>query len=333
VNNPVLVEVTRGGQAESRHRGAVAVVDALGKAALAIGAVDAPVFPRSAVKPLQALPVVESGAADAFGFQTRELALSQSSHGGEPAQVEGVAAMLAAVGIDEGALECGTHPPAHSASAADLLRRRRSPDQLHNNCSGQHAAFLALARQSGWELRRYVAAHHPVQEAVRATLESVTGAPHDLDHCGIDGCSIPTYAVPLQALARGFARFAGGVELSRGRAAAARRIYEAAVAAPFFIAGTGRFCTDVTTLLTGDALVKGGAEGVFCAALARLGLGVALKCDDGSTRAAEAMMAAVLARLMPEHAEALARWTRAPVLTRRGAKAGELRAVIETFAS
>jgi L-asparaginase II len=332
MTNPVLAEVTRSGQVESRHRGAVAVADPHGKLQLAIGDVEAPIFPRSAVKAIQALPLVESGAAEAFGFRGRELALAQASHGGEPAHVDGVSAMLTAIGLDETALECGSHQPSHSGSAYDLIRRGRAPSQLHNNCSGKHAGFLAVAKHLGQDRHNYVAPDHPVQVVVREALEGLTGVRHSAERRGIDGCSIPTYAVPLASLAHAFARFATGVEMPRGRADAARRLYEAAVSEPFYVEGTGRFGTEVMTLLRDAALVKGGAEGVFCAALAGLGLGVALKCDDGSSRASEAMMAAALSALLPDHAEALRRWTDAPVATRRGVKVGSVRAVSAAFA-
>lgn len=331
MTNPVLVEVTRGERVESRHRGAVAVVDARGRKVLSIGNIEEAVYPRSAVKAIQALPLVESGAADAFGFRARELALSQASHGGEPEHVAGVSAMLAAIGLDETALECGAHAPSHAPSAADLIRRGKTLSQLHNNCSGKHANFLALARHLGIDHHGYVTAKHPVQVRVGEALASLTGAPHGESNCGIDGCSIPTYAVPLEKLALGFARFATGVGLAHARAAAARRIYEAAIAEPFYVAGSGRIDTDLMTLLKGAALVKTGAEGVFCAALAGLGLGVALKADDGGTRASEAMMGAVIGRLLPEHAEKVRRWTNAPVPTRRGVKAGEVRALASPF--
>jgi len=293
-----------------------------------MGDLDAPVYPRSAVKAIQALPLVETGAAAAFGFGDRELALAQASHGGEPAHVDTVSAMLEAIGLGETDLECGVHLPSHRASTEALIRSGGSADQRHSNCSGKHANFLAVCRHLGVPRRGYVAPDHPVQKLVREALESLTGAPHEHDFCGVDGCSIPTYAVPLSALARGFARFATGHELPPERAWAAQRVYRAAVAQPFFVAGTGRFDTEVMELLAGAALVKTGAEGVYCAALPGLGLGVALKCDDGSTRAAEAMMAALLARLVPDKANALARWTAAPVKTRRGASVGEIRAVL-----
>jgi L-asparaginase II len=277
------------------------------------------------------LPLVESGAAEAFGFGERELALAQASHHGESAHVQGVSAMLSAINLDETALECGAHAPSNAAAAAELIRLGRAPSQLHNNCSGKHANFLAVCKKLGFETRGYVAAAHPVQTRVREVLQGVTGAPLSPDRCATDGCSIPTYPTPLAALARGFARFATGIGLERERAQAARRLYEAAVSEPFFVSGSGGFDTDVMTLLKGAALVKGGAEGVLCAAIGSLGLGVAVKCDDGAGRGSKTMMAAILARLLKEHAEALARWSRAPVLSRRGAKVGERRAVTEAF--
>jgi L-asparaginase II len=239
--------------------------------------------------------------------------------------------MLTAIGLDEKALECGTHAPSHGPSAAALIRAGKAPSPLHNNCSGKHANFLALAKHLGHDHHGYIGAKHPVQVAVGEALASLTGAAHGPQNCGVDGCSIPTYAVPLSSLALGFARLAAGVGVERSRAEAARRIYQAAVTEPFYVAGTGKICTDLMTALKGAALIKTGAEGVFCAAFAGLGLGVALKVDDGATRAAEAMIAAVVARLLPEHEEVTRRWTNAPVVTRRGAKVGEVRALAAVF--
>jgi L-asparaginase II len=329
MNNPVLVEITRGERVESRHRGAVAVSDAHGKAVLALGDVEAPVFPRSAVKIMQALPLLESGAAEAFSFHAQELALAQASHSGEPEHVAGVTAMLTAIGLGEPALECGSQQPVNAKASAAMIKSGRAPSQLHNNCSGKHAGFLAVARQLGVDHHGYVGPHHPVQELVRKALADVTGAALDAKHCGIDGCSIPAYAIPLNRLAAGFARMATGVELPRERAEAARRLYQAGVTEPFFVAGSGRFDTEAMILLKGAALIKGGAEGVHCAAIPELGLGVAVKCDDGAGRASEAAITAVLARLLSHHADALRRWTAQPIQTRRGMQAGEIRAVTD----
>ncbi|HSG96107.1 MAG TPA: asparaginase, partial [Afifellaceae bacterium] len=205
--NPILVEVTRGNRVESRHRGAIAVFDADGRCVGSAGDIDEPVYPRSAVKAIQALPLVESGAADAFGYGDRELALAQASHGGEPDHVAVAAAMLHAAGLDESALRCGAQWPTHNASAAALRAAGEKPSALHNNCSGKHAGFLAVASHNGFPADGYIDPDHPLQQMVREVMESLTGAAHTADRRGIDGCSIPTYAAPLAALATGFARF------------------------------------------------------------------------------------------------------------------------------
>ena len=299
MGNPVLVEVVRGGLVESRHRGAVAVVDADGATVLALGDVARPVYPRSAVKPLQALPLIESGAAERYGFGDQEIALACASHGGEPAHVEVASRMLARAGLDAGALECGAHWPSHQPSSQALARSGGASSALHNNCSGKHAGFLCVACAAGVEHRGYVKAEHLVQREVRGALEELTGAGLSADQCGIDGCSIPTWAVPLTALAQAFARFGTGQGFGPQRAKAAARIRAACAAQPYFVAGTGRFCTEIMKLFGARVLAKTGAEGVFCGALPELGLGIALKCDDGATRAAEVLMAAVIARFLP----------------------------------
>ncbi|WP_029032036.1 asparaginase [Salinarimonas rosea] len=298
MNNPVLVEVTRGALVESRHRGAVAVVDTEGTAVLTIGDVDEPVFPRSAVKAIQALPLVASGAADAMGLTDAELALACASHSGEPAHVETAAAMLAKAGRDVGTLECGCHWPLDQKVARALAEAGGQPSALHNNCSGKHAGFVCLACASKVDPAGYVGPDHPVMEEVRAALEEVTGATHTADRRGTDGCAIPTYAVPLTALAYGFAKLGTGMHLSDAYAAAAARIRKAVAANPFMVAGTGRFDTRVMECLGPRVFLKTGAEGVYCAAFPELGLGAALKCDDGATRAAEAMMAAIIRRFL-----------------------------------
>ena len=323
--NPVLVEVTRGNRVENRHRGAIAIFDADGRSVFSAGNVDEAIYPRSAVKAIQALPLIESGAADAFGYGKRELALAQASHGGEPDHVAIAAAMLKAAGLDEGALECGTQWPTHSASTAALSAAGEKPSALHNNCSGKHAGFLAVARHRGFPIEGYVKPDHPVQRLVRDAQESLTGAAHHADDCGIDGCSIPTYAVPLTAIAAGFARFGSGRGLTSERAAAARRIFDAAVAEPFFIAGTGRFCSQAITAMTGDALVKTGAEGVYCGTVPEAGLGIAIKCDDGASRAAETVMANLLLVLGQQDNATLRHWASPSLLNRRGLRIGEIR--------
>ena len=249
--NPVLVEVTRGGIVESAHRGSIAVIGADGRVALAIGDIDRPVFPRSAVKVLQALPLVESGAADRLGLTDDELALACASHGGEAVHVRAVASMLAKAGLDATVLECGAHGPYDDASARALAARGEHPSALHNNCSGKHAGFVCLGcllangRDVREFLRGYVAREHPVMREVSAAIETVTGWPLAGTAVGVDGCSIPTYAIPLRHLARAFARIGSGVGLREGHVRAARRLRAAVAKAPFMVGGTGRFDTRV----------------------------------------------------------------------------------------
>jgi L-asparaginase II len=297
--NPIVVEAMRGARVESRHRGAAAVFDADGGGVLALGDVDTPVFPRSAVKALQALPLIESGAADALRLSEAEIALACASHSGEPVHVETAAAMLAKAGLDQGALACGAHWPLGEQAARALARAGATPSALHNNCSGKHAGFLCLACVSGWATKGYEAAGGPVQSEVKGAIEAMTGAALGEDVCAIDGCSIPTYAVPLRALALGFARLGTGSGLSPQRAKAAQRIRAAVAANPGMVAGEGKFDTEVMRLFGARVFVKTGAEGVYCAALPELGLGLAVKVDDGATRAAQTMIAALIDRFLP----------------------------------
>lgn len=299
MRNPVLVEVMRGALVESRHRGAVVVADADGATVLTIGDVTQPVYPRSAVKPIQALPLIESGAADRYDFGDEEIALACASHNGEPPHVQLAASMLERAGLDASALECGTHWPSHQPTSQALARSGAAPSALHNNCSGKHAGFVCVACAAGVDHHGYVAASHFVQREVRAALESLTGVGLAADQCGTDGCAIPTWAIPLDRLAHAFARFGTGRGLGPMRALAAARIRAACATEPFYVAGTGRFCTEIMMRFGARVLVKTGAEGVFCAALPEQGLGIALKCDDGATRAAEVAMAAMIARFLP----------------------------------
>jgi L-asparaginase II len=299
MDNPVLVEVMRGQLVESQHRGALCVVDADGGNVLALGDVECRVFPRSAVKALQALPLLESGIADQYGLTDEEIALACASHSGEPRHVKTAAAMLAKAGRDETCLECGAHWPLGEVATRALAADRKEPTPLHNNCSGKHAGFICLACGLNEDPKGYVKPEHRVQQLVRASLEDLTGASHTLDVAGIDGCSIPTYAIPLPALAFGFAKLGTGNGISPGCANAAKRIRRAAAAHPFMVSGTGRFDTVVMEALGDRAFVKAGAEGVHCAALPELGFGIALKADEGTGRAAQAMMANTLLRFLP----------------------------------
>jgi L-asparaginase II len=298
MNDPVLVEVLRGDIVESRHHGAVIVLDADGGVVFSLGDVDRPIFPRSAVKALQALPLLETGAADRYDLSDAELALACSSHMGEPMHAETAASMLAKAGRNVDCLECGAHWPMNPRIARELAHEGLRPSALHNNCSGKHSGFVCVACADDIDPAGYIQAGHPVQEIVRATMVEMTGAAHEASLRGTDGCSIPTYAIPLKAMARAFARFGSGVGLGPERAKAAMRLRVAVAAHPEMIAGTDAFDTVLTRAMGARVFLKTGAEGVYCAAIPELGLGLALKCEDGAGRAAEVVMAALVRRLL-----------------------------------
>lgn len=334
--NPVLVEALRGSAVESMHRGAVAIVDADGRHVLALGDVSRAVFPRSAVKLLQALPLVASGAADALKLTDAELAIACASHNGEPAHVATARGMLAKAGLDADALECGAHWPGLDVATRELAARGEVPGPLHNNCSGKHAGFacLACALHGRDGLRGffsgYVEPGHAVMREVSAALQAATGVDLDRAPVGTDGCSIPTFAIPIDRLALAFARVATGQGLSTDHARAARRLRQAIARAPFMVAGSGRFDTRVMEALGERVCCKVGAEGVYCAALPERGLGVAIKMDDGNTaRAAEVVMAAVIEALVRLDADEAALMRSLSDLTLRnwrGTEVGRLRA-------
>ena len=298
--NFLIAETLRGGRVESSHTGAFVVADTEGRIVLSGGNPGRAIFPRSAIKALQALPLVASGAADRFGLSQAGLALACASHVGTPAHTQTAAGMLAACGREPSCLECGVHWPTSASAARALAASGQVAGPLHNNCSGKHAGFICTAVATGCDPAGYVSPEHPTMRAVRQAVAAVTGAALAGQVPAVDGCSIPTYEIPLLSLATGFARFGTGVGMPAGFAAAATRLRQAVAAHPAMLAGPGRFDTVVTETLGEAAFVKLGAEGVYCGAMPALGLGFALKCDDGAGRAAEAATAGLLRRFLGE---------------------------------
>jgi L-asparaginase II len=333
--DPILVEATRGGVTESEHRGVAAVMDAHGKVVFALGDTERAVFPRSAVKGLQALPLIETGAADRYGLTQAELALACASHSGEPRHVETAAAMLAKAGRDATCLECGTHWPSNEHAARQLAASGHEPTALNNNCSGKHAGFICVACATHNDPKGYVLPDHSVQRRIKGVLEEMMSVKLPDTARGVDGCSIPTYASPLTGLATAFARFGSGERVSSDRAAAAKRLREAVAAEPFMVAGSRRFDTTVMQALGDKVFTKTGAEGVYCAALPQQGLGIALKCDDGAGRAAEAVMASLILAFVPlsdEQRRVVSSHADKPIVNWNGIETGRLHAVGEIAA-
>ena len=325
--NGLTVCVTRGDRVESRHVVDAAVVDADGGLVFGAGPVDEAHFPRSAIKALLALPLVETGIATRLGLDDRALALASASHDGSPEHVALARSMLEAGGRDAGDLACGTHWPLSRDAAHALARAGQTPCPLHNNCSGKHAGLICLAVGLGLDPAGYQDAAHPAMREATASLARETGARCDERNAAVDGCSIPTYAIPLASLARGFARFGTGHGMTPARAEAARRIRHAVASSPDLVSGAGRFDTVLNAGLGPGAFVKGGAEGIWCASLPGEGLGLAVKARDGAGRAAQAAMAALLARFGVDH-PALHDWPGRAIVTWRGAPAGTV--LVET---
>lgn len=329
MSNPVLVNSLRGEVVENRHRGAIAVCDAKGRLLQSWGDVDALVYPRSSVKLLQALPLVESGAADHFHLSDAELAMSCSSHSAEPLHTETVQHWLKRIELDESALECGPHAPIHAPTAETLLLRNDAYGSIHNNCSGKHTGMLTICRFHGEDPRGYIERDHPAQQRWFDSLGEMAGIDLRNQPWNRDGCGIPVIALPLTSLATAFARIAAPDDLAQTRAAAVERLAGAVAAHPFMIAGSGRLGSEVIGLSGRRTLVKSGADGVYSAALQEKGLGVVLKIDDGNGAAAEVAILSILRKLGGLNDDELAQLEkrcRVPISNTRGIITGYLEA-------
>ena len=322
---PVVVEVTRGAMVESRHLGAAAIMRPDGKVVESWGDIDAPVMARSAIKPIQAIPLVESGAADRFGLTDRQLSLACASHNGEARHVAAVRDWLAQIGLTEADLECGAHAPGRLPVFEQFIRAGVPLTQAFNNCSGKHTGFLTTAVHLGEPTRGYIRADHPVQKRIATVYGELGRFDPSRAPTGSDGCGIPTLGVPLRAMATAMAAMADPSHLKQSRVAAIVRIRAAISAEPFFMAGTGRFCTRINGALPGIVQIKTGAEGVYCGMLPTLGVGVALKIWDGAGRASEVAMARILHHLGVLDARHYADAINPPILNVVGARVGDIR--------
>jgi L-asparaginase II len=310
---PLVVEVTRGSVVESRHDVDLILVDARGQVEEVRGDPQGLVYPRSALKPIQATPLLTTGAAQAMGLGAAELALACASHGGEHEHVTLVEDWLTRHGYSARDLECGAHRPLTLSAADDLVRSGREPDARHNCCSGKHTGFLTVAAFLGIDPTGYISPGHPIQtDHVDPAIEDFCRVRLDGSEPGIDGCGIPTHPIPLAALATGWAQL--------GQRGAGRELLDAMVSHPHLVAGTGHADTTLMQEAAGRAAVKHGAEGVHCGVDRRDGRAFALKARDGANRAAAAAAAWVLDRWGAiEHAAPT------PVLNRAGTQVGEIR--------
>ncbi len=328
--NPILAEVYRGQMVESFHRGAAAVCDAAGNLLERTGDVERLIYPRSAIKPLQAMALAESGAIERFGLTHCEIALACASHSGQPLHVDRIRQWLAKIEVHESSFECGSQPSTHRSTRLEMIRSSQAPTAIYNNCSGKHAGFMTIAKYQGAPIAGYTDYAHPVQQQVLAVVEELTSEPVTNREGGLDGCGIPVIPISLTAIARAFARLAGGAFESAKRKRAAESICLAMQRYPELVGGEQRFCTAVPKFTHGQVLIKVGAEGVYAGlATAPRPLGFALKIDDGARRAAEVAMGALIlrhCRLTGEAKDGLAPWLAPQVHTVAGKPAGSMTA-------
>lgn len=322
------VEVTRGEVVESRHRVHAAVIGA--DDVLVAAARDSALVTmwRSCSKFFQVMPFLASGGFDTLGWGTEELALAVASHGGEPEHVAVAARMLGTLGLEEGDLACGAHEPL-SVRGAKLLRESgHAPTRLHNNCSGKHAAFLGRATTAGWAIRGYELKEHQVQRGALGEVSAWTGVPLDDMPLAVDGCGVPVMALPLDRMALAYARWARAIHAGEeipARTAAAMRAH------PQLVGGSDRFDTVILEETNGEVIAKVGAEGVHSVAVPALGLGLAVKVEDGALRAQQIAVLHALQQLSVLPAELpprLAEFAARPLRNTRGEQVGEVRGAL-----
>ncbi len=311
-DNPVLVRLRRGSYVESQHRGAWVLVDSSGSVVDGAGEWEFPVFARSSIKSFQALPLLETGAAERFGYTEAELALALASHNAEEQHTTRVRALLERLGLDVRALRCGPQPPGDPEARRELARQGAEPTPLHNNCSGKHAGFLALALHLGVDPARYLDPASEGQRLVRRAVADLTGAGEGQLTDAIDGCSAPTFRLPLVRLATGFARLANPAGLEPARRRACEQMLRAVEHHPELIAGRHqRICTEIARASGGRLFPKIGGEAVYGIGVRGADLGLAIKMDGGATRGLHALLVRLLERfeLLPKGQLAeLAHW-------------------------
>jgi L-asparaginase II len=286
-----LVAEDRGEVREATHSGHLAVADANGRVVVALGDPDRQTYFRSSAKPFQAIASLESGIHDRFGLTSEEVAVMAASHAGEPRHVEVVRSLLRKAGVPETALACGAHWPISETATKAARAAMEAPIAIFNNCSGKHAGMLAAARALGAPLETYLEAGHPVQVAIRRTVEAYTSCPALAIGYGIDGCSAPNPAVPLRAMAQAFAR------LAQSHDAPAMQVVTAMTQHPFLVSGTGLFDTRLMEVTAGRLVAKGGAAGVHCVANRESGLGLAIKLESAHGAVVPVAVMAALSQL------------------------------------
>jgi L-asparaginase II len=319
---------------ESIHHIAACVMDAEGDVIFSLGDIDAPVYLRSTAKPFIAATAIAHAVHERFGLEPREIAIMAASHAGQPFHVEAVRSILAKIGMDESALQCGAHAPYNGEAARELERQHIAPSAVHNNCSGKHSGILALCKVLGADPSTYMQVENPAQQEILAFCSRMADIPVEDLPLGVDGCGIPVYAVPLRNAALSFMRFARLSGINQSDRQALETVRDAMVAYPEYISGTGEFDARLMQAAGGSVACKGGAEGVHGAAIIDKGVGMAVKVIDGASRGRGPAVLSIMRRngLLSEGAlTKLADLERPIVYNRAGRVVGEVRAA-GTFA-
>ena len=330
MHSPELrIEATRGDLIESVHSVTAAVVDSDGRLRAASGDPSLEAWWRSAAKPFQSLPLLQDGVVERFGLEDEELAFACGSNSSEAGHLAAAATFMRKTGVTEAQLACGVHPPLSPAVARDVACGGATMTPAWSNCAGKHIGMLALARHHGWPQEAYQFAGHPVQQRIVAEISRWTGVPSGDIHLAVDGCTAVCFGLPVEAMARAYAGLAVSAE------GALRRIAAAMMRHPYLVAGTGRLCTDLMAAMPGRIVAKVGADGIYCAAIPELHLGIALKVLDGDTRSSGVALLEIL-RQVGERlgsgrgpsvpATIGASYGPQPLLNTRGVVTGELRA-------
>jgi L-asparaginase II len=292
-----LIQVHRGKMLESVHKGHIAIVDSDGNLLYQLGNPNQKVYARSSMKPIQAIPLIETGAADFYQFEDADIALCCASHNAEKQHTNRVQSILRRIGLDVKDLQCGTHNPRWQDTYEELIKEGKPITALYNNCSGKHSGMLTTAQYMNETIEDYYKIDHPLQQRIIEAISSLAEVPKDEIDIGIDGCGVPVHGIPLYKLAYCYARMANPTRLSSNRKDAVERIVKAMIHAPEMVGGTDRFCTDFMRVADGRAFGKAGAEAVYCIGDVETGIGIAIKVEDGNGRATNPVAVEVLKQL------------------------------------
>jgi L-asparaginase II len=329
----VLVRVMRGDHVENQHRGHIVITNSKGKIIYKVGDPDFLFCLRSCAKPLQALPVIETGAADRFAFNDEEIAAFCGSLNGQDYHVRVVESILSKIGLDSNYLQCGIHQPSHRGTAKKLISEGKRPLPIHNTCAGKHAAMLALCVFNAWPTANYCHIEHPVQQMILQKISQITEVPQDNIGVGIDGCGVPVFFLPLRQLALAYAKLTephSSKQQSKNSPVA--RMMQATLHHPEMIAGDERICTDIMKNLRDRVFAKTGADGGYALSIMDKGFGIGVKVEDGNYRALHSVVIEILDQLGLLHEKErrnLARYHHPAILNYQREEVGVLKPVFQ----